>query len=761
MKLRVYFKAFAGILGAAIVSSMLIAAVAPQSLEAKSATTIVLDPGHTPRTVKETDPVTGLETADFEGATGERQNMWETAQIIKSKLEAAGYKVVLTKNSADDTAGFVNKVKIANNSGAALAVSLHYDGTGTFGVLTSGAWGVTPQEVGQFRENKSNGKRATFNDAALAEKSQQYAQIIAEERNKVGDKTKVTELTHSFSRDRGNVSAWGNIPIVMLLGKVPWVYNETGGINFDKQKYAEGIANGIMRAVPLGTAGTVATTPAGCSPEDNVAEATPTKPGEKIPLGIARQIGNFYTFALGIGGLIALGVLVFGGILYTTSAGNISRQDDAKQWITGSLIGLMILFGSYFILSTINPELTRLKDLELIVNEMIEGNVQYSGCSATAQRVAEIATAEYNASIQEEPLGSNKGPKVSQYLDSVNAGPVNPWCAAFISWVFKEAGAPLSCASAAAKELLKCGPAVSYPAVGGIAVFRTDDSDFNNDHAGIITEVRSDGSYVVINGNGCDERGCHRVARDIVTSETTEKPIIVSVPGVTSSLSPTAGVRKGPKKTPAIGQEPGSFSEVPPEIVSGSRSQNRVILTFDGGDGAQSVQAVLAALDKHNIKSTFFLTGTWAERNPQLVKNISSAGHEIFNHTYTHPHLTQLSDEAIVTEFRRTNDLIKQLTGKTTKPYFRAPYGERDSRVLKVVASEGYRSVYWTIDALDWKEDQGITDAEVKTKILNNLKPGTIYLIHLGDNITGRILDSVITEIKSRGYVIVPLTGGL
>jgi len=95
----------------------------------------------------------------------------------------------------------------------------------------------------------------------------------------------------------------------------------------------------------------------------------PPKPGEKISLGIAQQIGNFYQWALGIGGLIALGVLILGGILYTISAGNASRQDDAKGWLLGAVMGILLLFGSYLILNTINPELTKLKDLKLIVNE--------------------------------------------------------------------------------------------------------------------------------------------------------------------------------------------------------------------------------------------------------------------------------------------------------------------------------------------------------------------------------------------------------
>ena len=100
-----------------------------------------------------------------------------------------------------------------------------------------------------------------------------------------------------------------------------------------------------------------------------LAPGEPPRPGEKVPLGIAQQIGNFYQWALGIGGLVALGVLIFGGILYTISAGNASRQDDAKGWLLGGIMGVILLFSSYLILNTVNPELTNLKDLELIVNE--------------------------------------------------------------------------------------------------------------------------------------------------------------------------------------------------------------------------------------------------------------------------------------------------------------------------------------------------------------------------------------------------------
>ena len=118
-----------------------------------------------------------------------------------------------------------------------------------------------------------------------------------------------------------------------------------------------------------------------------------------------------------------------------------------------------------------------------------------------------------------------------------------------------------------------------------------------------------------------------------------------------------------------------------------------------------------------------------------------------------------MSDAQIKDELHKTDAKIKSIVGFDTKPYFRAPYGERDARVLSIAASQGYRHVYWTIDAWDWKED--ITANEVRSRILDNLEPGAIYLMHVGDSITGEILSGVFQEIKNRGYTINSLNTGL
>lgn len=197
------------------------------------------------------------------------------------------------------------------------------------------------------------------------------------------------------------------------------------------------------------------------------------------------------------------------------------------------------------------------------------------------------------------------------------------------------------------------------------------------------------------------------------------------------------------------------------EITHGDTSKKEVIFTFDGGGTVQSADAILAVLAKHHVKGTFFLTGKMVEAHPDLIKRIAASGNEIFSHTYDHPDLTALTDDQITGELTKMESVLQTTAGISPKPYFRAPYGARDARVLAVAAQAGYRSVYWTVDALDWREPQGETAAQVKERILSHVAPGTIYLMHVGDGITGSILDEVFTTIESRGYKIVSLTQGI
>lgn len=198
--------------------------------------------------------------------------------------------------------------------------------------------------------------------------------------------------------------------------------------------------------------------------------------------------------------------------------------------------------------------------------------------------------------------------------------------------------------------------------------------------------------------------------------------------------------------------------QVTSKEISRINTTNKVVVfTFDGGSGIQSMDLILSTLAKYNLTSTFFLTGKWAEANVNDVKRINNSGHEIFNHSYSHPDFATITDTQIAEEFSKTETIISNITDKSTKPFFRPPYGSRNTHIREYAASLGYQDVYWTIDALDWKESTGTTAETVKSRILDKLAPGNIYLMHIGDNLTGQVLDEVIQEILNRGYSIMSL----
>jgi N-acetylmuramoyl-L-alanine amidase len=238
---------------------------------AASRPVVVLDPGHSggpnfdsTAEVDRAKPVSGLGitfhpvdidnsgimSIDNGGAPGERVTMWRAALRIRTILRSAGYSVDLTKSSADENVGLLERVREAINDHATIAVSLHYTGGIPFGEANA-HFGVTPQQVGRYRTNVTNGDTIRFTNARVAAESQRDAQIIQKARAAAGDGVDVAPLDASFPKSRG-LPAYGNISIVQVVDqRFPWIYNEDGDIGFNFRAYTTGIANGIKRAVPV------------------------------------------------------------------------------------------------------------------------------------------------------------------------------------------------------------------------------------------------------------------------------------------------------------------------------------------------------------------------------------------------------------------------------------------------------------------------------------------------------------------------------
>lgn len=185
-----------------------------------------------------------------------------------------------------------------------------------------------------------------------------------------------------------------------------------------------------------------------------------------------------------------------------------------------------------------------------------------------------------------------------------------------------------------------------------------------------------------------------------------------------------------------------------------------IVFTFDAGSGLGSLYKILGVLDKHKVKGTFFITGKFIEDYPEAIRKIRAGGHEMFNHSYDHPRFTEISDAEVVSQLQKTDRLLNTVANLSSKPFFRPPFGDRDERVLKTAFDAGFESIYWTVDAGDWMEGE-LEAEDVKNRIYSGVAPGAIVLMHIGDKITGDILDEVFTEIEQKGYRLLSLSEAL
>ncbi len=170
--------------------------------------------------------------------------------------------------------------------------------------------------------------------------------------------------------------------------------------------------------------------------------------------------------------------------------------------------------------------------------------------------------------------------------------------------------------------------------------------------------------------------------------------------------------------------------------------------------GASYTPTLLEILKENKMKTTFFLTGYWVEKYPEMVKTIVQAGHEIGNHTYSHPHLNSLSEEEITTELEKVGNMIFELT-ELRPQLFRPPYGEYSNKVISTAEKCGYQTIQWSIDSLDWKE---LGKEPMVKRVTENLHPGAIVLFHNNGKYTAEALPEIIDFVKSEGYEILPVS---
>ena len=180
-----------------------------------------------------------------------------------------------------------------------------------------------------------------------------------------------------------------------------------------------------------------------------------------------------------------------------------------------------------------------------------------------------------------------------------------------------------------------------------------------------------------------------------------------------------------------------------------------IAFTFDDGPHDVQTPRLLKMLKERNIKATFFCVGTCVAQNPGIAKEIVTEGHEIANHTWSHPQLTKMAEGPVRDQIDRTHNVIKQTTG-VTPTLLRPPYGALTAHQRAWAnATWGYKIILWDVDSLDWKHK---TPAKTQSIVLAETKPGSIILCHDIHKTTIDAMPATLDALLAKGFKFVTVT---
>jgi probable sporulation protein (polysaccharide deacetylase family) len=201
------------------------------------------------------------------------------------------------------------------------------------------------------------------------------------------------------------------------------------------------------------------------------------------------------------------------------------------------------------------------------------------------------------------------------------------------------------------------------------------------------------------------------------------------------------------------------FKQVPPKvhlddlppapIYRGHPEKPMVALLINVAWGNEYIPDMLDTLKRHNVKATFFLEGRWVKNNPDMAKMIVDAGHEIGNHSYSHPDLKIMSNEAIRDQLVKTNEVIEATTGVKCK-WFAPPSGSYRDDVVKIAHELHMKTIMWSVDTIDWQKP---SPSVIVERVMSKIHPGAMVLMHPTAS-TSQALETLILSIKQKEYEI-------
>ena len=190
----------------------------------------------------------------------------------------------------------------------------------------------------------------------------------------------------------------------------------------------------------------------------------------------------------------------------------------------------------------------------------------------------------------------------------------------------------------------------------------------------------------------------------------------------------------------------------------GDTSKKIIYLTFDCGYENGFTEPILDALKKHNAPAAFFVVGNMVETAPDIVCRMVQEGHIVGNHTYHHPDMSSISDQAAFQkELEDLEALYKETTGVEMPKYYRPPQGKYSEENLKQAQALGYKTIFWSLAYVDWYVDDQPTAEQAYSKLLPRIHDGAIVLLHSTSKTNAEILDDLLSKWEDMGYTFASL----
>lgn len=236
-----------------------------------------------------------------------------------------------------------------------------------------------------------------------------------------------------------------------------------------------------------------------------------------------------------------------------------------------------------------------------------------------------------------------------------------------------------------------------------------------------------------------------------------------AMPGYNGRMVDVDASYKNMKKTGSFDEKKLIFTQTKPKvhlkdlppspIYRGHPDKPMVSFIINVAWGNEYLSDILSTLKRHQVSASFFLEGNWVKNNPELAKMIVSAGHEVGNHSYSHPKMENLSAAQTREQLQKTNEVIEAATG-VKSVLFAPPSGGYRDETVKIAAEFNMKTIMWTVDTIDWQKP---TPETLINRVMSKIDKGSMVLMHPTVS-TAKSLDRLITQIKNKNLKIGTVT---